>query len=122
VKLVSLVLVIAAVPGACWPEAKYYGHLEVWNRTNGVITVVAPGSAAPNRDEIRVGPCGHAERDGFLISSFEVIGSTGEVILIGGGGGPDPDRPEPVYVVVERQEAGGAELSTTAPAALPPCD
>lgn len=121
-KLLAFLAVLAAVPGACWPEAKAYGHLEVWNRTDELITVVAPGPAARDRDEIRVKPCGHAERDGFLISSFEVLDSTGELILRGGGGGPDPERPRPLYLVVRRFDTSlGVEGSNTPPAALPPC-
>jgi hypothetical protein len=119
VKLAALLFVIAAVPGACWPEAKFYGHIEVWNRRTDAIVVVAPGPAARDKDEIRVPPCGHAVRDGFLISDFEVLDAMGEVILIGGGGGPDPGNPWPVYLVVTRR--GVEDITATPPTTLPPC-
>jgi len=120
VKLAALLFVIAAVPGACWPEAKFYGHIEVWNRRTEPITVAAPAAAARDKDEIRVPPCGHAVRDGFLISDFEVLDSTGEVIaIIRGGSGPDPANPLPKYLVVTRR--GVEDITATPPAELPPC-
>jgi hypothetical protein len=119
VKLAALLFVIAAVPGACWPEAKFYGHIEVWNRRAEPITVAAPAAAARDKDEIRVPPCGHAARDGFLISDFEVLDSTGEVIaIIRGGSGPDPANPLPAYLVVTRR---GLEGAATPPTTLAPC-
>ncbi len=122
-KLVTLLLVIAAVPGACWPEARFYGRIAVWNRTTEAITIVAPGPAAPSRDEIRVEPCGHATRDRFLTSDFEVLDSAGTSrVIVHGGAGPDPAHPEPLYMVVAVYgREVGAELFETPPAELPPC-
>jgi hypothetical protein len=119
VKLAALLFVIAAVPGACWPEAKFYGHIEVWNRRAEPITVAAPAAAARDKDEIRVPPCGHAARDGFLISDFEVLDSTGQSLFIsGGGGGVNREDTRPLHLVVTRL---GVDPSVTPPTELPPC-
>lgn len=117
-KLLAFLLALAAVPGACWPEAKFYGPIEVWNRTTEPITVVAPGPAARDKDEFRVEPCGHAARERFLVSRFEVLDGEGQSILISGSGGPEPDDVRPVYLIVTSR---GVEGVNAPPTDLPPC-
>lgn len=115
-RLVGLVGVMVLAVGSCFGEPLRMGTLDVWNRTEVPIKVLAMGSDAV----LPVAPCDHASAAHFPIGHFVVRDASDKFVAQSGGGGPDPNNAGPLFVVITSD--GLQHVGADPPAdPLPPC-